>query len=397
MNGGENPHLQVTVLLAAAAYAFTSTFTVVFAYHLRRSGADALFIGAFVAVSLLPFLALSTRIGDHVSRVGRLGLVSASGVLLFMLAQVVMAAVGPNARGALLGLRALQGFGHLVAITPMFAYVSRSVPPARRAAGFGKLSVAFQFGAAVGAACGARILSSEAGTFLLIGLAGAALSVPLLIPLSAEPSAAVTADRARAPRAVHRIVPWSLSVPFALAAASFGVLAQFSPAWASTLSTRNEATGAAALLPAALFGSAAGRLLVGRLHLNPRFNLLTLATAALAVPAVTAAGNALTVLALPALGLVAGLGYGLAMPRLTSDAVQMGEEAEHGRIIAGMVALSEVGYRGSPLLLAALVQREGYALGFAIAPGLMMIWLLAASGGAGKGGDAGALKGKQAG
>ncbi len=354
------------IVLAALLYFSSSSMMLYLPKYVLALGGNEQQAGWLMGMSLLPVLLFSPFIGAASDRWGSKPLML-SGLAVYALgtlALLFVESVGP----LLFFFRFIQGCGHALVFSPMFAAAARIIPPAYRAAGIGYFTVCIQIGNAVGSYVGDLVLSHWSfsamfwasgcsGLFAMVSLLGFRNKHDLMRPEMAE-----TSIDPRKPALFY-----GHFVILLMLGGVFGLAMQFMPIFFDFMLHEgwiDEAISNVYFMTSTLLTVAAVRLFTGslsdgayrRVVLSVCHVGLLLAVCALA--SIRSETSALVV------SVIFGLSYGLLFPAVNAAIIGLSPVSERGKISGVLTMVYEFGFRGVPVVLGTVVYQMGYAVMF---------------------------------
>jgi MFS family permease len=319
------------------------------------------------AVVRIAFAPVSGRL------LGRLGelRVFCGGLVIVALSSVACAVAGTFAQ--LLLFRAAGGVGSTMFTVAETALVIRLAPPGLRGRAAGACGTGFLLGIIAGPVLGGPLaVASLRASFLVYAalLAVAAVTAAGLLrdrswaPSSSEPTVTVTFTSAVS----HPTFRAALMADFLNGWTVYGVRLALVPLFVAEALHRSS-TWAGVALTAFALGTGACLQLGGRWSDRSGRRAPVLAGSAIVAVTGLALGFCTSVAALVVVSLLAGAGTGLMTPSVTAAAADViaarARDAHGGAAVAGFQMVGDAGAVVGPVVAGILVERAGYAAGFA--------------------------------
>jgi predicted MFS family arabinose efflux permease len=374
--------------LAAATLVFyvASGIVIVAAplFGARSLGLSKAEIGIAIAVFSVAALALRPVVGWVTDRFGRRFALRLGAALTIL---ALLAHIPAGSLGWFVLARAMLGGAEAFWLVAAIAAAADLAPDGRRGEALSLISLTLYVGLAIGPAIAEAILAAT-GSFAAVWLVTAAVAaialglawiVPDIAP-EPEPESDERGSRAARSRLARLIHPAGLlpGLVILLGLSGMAYYLTFLPLYVRTIGV-GEAT-----LPLAEYGLIVVGLRIVGARLPDRFGAVALSGSALAASALGLA----IVAAFPSLaGLLVGtalfaFGVAFIMPALLALTVARAPVAERGMAVGTATLFIDVSFGIAPVVLGAVAEVGGYALGFVVAGlvsamgGLVLIGLL---------------------
>ncbi len=358
------------IISVAMLYFCSASMMLYFPKFILYLGGDEQQAGWYLGVSLLAMLVVSPFVGAMSDKWGSKPLVI-SGLLTYSVATYAHCFLDSLGFGMWFW-RFVQGLGHALVFAPLLAAVARIIPACYRAAGIGYFTVCIQLGNTVGSFIGEFSFTewSYQTLFIISTIVGLLAMVVMTfvceveINVEANEKFNSNGDIKTASKPAQFMGYMGIVL---LLGSCFGVALQFMPIYFDFMLREHwieEPITNVCFMTSTLLTVAAVRLLMGSLTdgiYRDRILMVCHAVLVLVLLGMTGIRSESSSLLV---SIIFGLSYGLLYPAVNAKIMEMAPAGEHGKISGLLTMVYELGFRGVPMILGAVILHISYTVMF---------------------------------